>query len=263
MLLRSLRPDQCPAFDLISTADHLLVLLDYDGTLSPLTSDPSAAAILPEARESLERLERTPCVTAGVLSGRSLTDLVPRVGVPGIVYGGNHGNEIRGRGLDFVEPCAVSSMPFLRAALSLLAGQLDGMPHIRIQDKGMTATIRTKGANEEERRKAAHLVRRLLPERFQVVDARDELEIVPYNRWNKGTAAKWIRAKLGLERSLVIFAGDDVSDEEAFRELPGEVTVKVGGGPTAASYAAESPHAVAEFLALLTTRPGRLATCPH
>ena len=36
--------------------------------------------------------------------GRGLADLEAKVAVPGLVYAGNHGLEIKGEGMDFVHP---------------------------------------------------------------------------------------------------------------------------------------------------------------
>ena len=51
--------------------------------------------------------------------------------------------------------------------------------------------------------------------------------------------------------TAVLFAGDDVTDEDAFAALSpadGDVTVKVGDGETAAGLRVGSPAEVAELL---------------
>ena len=69
-----------------------MVFLDFDGTLSPIVSDPGAAALVVGAAQALE-LVAAVCPVA-ILSGRDLADIRDRVGVPGIWYAGSHGFEL-------------------------------------------------------------------------------------------------------------------------------------------------------------------------
>jgi len=77
-------------------------------------------------------------------------------------------------------------------------------------------------------------------------------DFVPRVGWDKGMAARWIarraRAELGGPPA-VLYAGDDTTDEAAFRRLRrSAVTIRVGGGSTAAEFALRS---VADVHALL------------
>ena len=66
--------------------------LDFDGTLSEFALSPSDAVIAPDALPPLVRLARSLPLTA-VVSGRAAQDVAARVGIPTIVYVGNHGAE--------------------------------------------------------------------------------------------------------------------------------------------------------------------------
>merc|ERR1719461_925084 len=72
----------------------LALLLDYDGTLSPIAPHPDLATIPPETKKVLERLSNMPDVFVAVISGRSVTNVKEMVGIEGITYAGNHGLEI-------------------------------------------------------------------------------------------------------------------------------------------------------------------------
>jgi len=48
----------------------LLLLTDYDGTLTPLVADPEEAWLPREVRDDLRLLARSPWVCLGILSGR-------------------------------------------------------------------------------------------------------------------------------------------------------------------------------------------------
>jgi trehalose-phosphatase len=71
----------------------LLVVSDFDGTLSRIVDDPWGATILPLGRRALRTLAGLPGVHVAVLSGRSAADVAARVRVGGVTYLGNHGME--------------------------------------------------------------------------------------------------------------------------------------------------------------------------
>ncbi|CRK51215.1 putative enzyme [Rhodococcus sp. RD6.2] len=70
------------------------VVLDFDGTLADIVSDPAAAALADGVAAALARLAAD--VTVAVISGRDLGDVRARVGVPGLWYAGGHGVDIVG-----------------------------------------------------------------------------------------------------------------------------------------------------------------------
>merc|ERR1719228_1572037 len=72
----------------------LSLLLDYDGTLSPIAPHPDLATIPPETKKVLERLANMPDVFVGIISGRGVNNVKEMVGIEGITYAGNHGLEI-------------------------------------------------------------------------------------------------------------------------------------------------------------------------
>jgi len=262
MFVRSLKLSLKGVTKRVATAPHLLVLLDFDGTLAPFEADPSAARVSAPAREWLNELARCPRATVGIISGRSLADLVARVDLDGLVYAGNYGNEIRGRGLSFVEPFAFLLEPALKRLLTDLSARLSGFPEVRLEDKRRTAAVHMRGANADEAARAAAIVWSVVNAcpQFRCRRSRDCFDILPRNGWHKGSTVRWIRRELDLADALVVYVGDDDSDEDAFSALPGQITIKVGAPPTQASYVADSPVEVWAFLARLT---GALASLPQ
>jgi trehalose 6-phosphate phosphatase len=71
----------------------LLVVTDFDGTVSRISNDPWGASILPLGRRALRALAGLPKVHVVVLSGRTARDAAARVRVGGVTYLGNHGME--------------------------------------------------------------------------------------------------------------------------------------------------------------------------
>ncbi|WBL19147.1 trehalose-phosphatase [Citricoccus sp. NR2] len=71
-------------------------------------------------------------------------------------------------------------------------------------------------------------------------------------RVDKGVGLAWLREQTGAD--VVVFVGDDVTDEHAFTTLKtSDVGIKVGDGTTAARFRVDSLEDVTEFLTLVAT----------
>ena len=107
----------------ITSARESMLFLDYDGTLSPIVSDPAAARLVDGAAEALE-LVAAVCPVA-ILSGRDLADIRSRVGIPGIWYAGSHGFELTGPDGTYHEnEAAAAFVPILERAAAELSQSL-------------------------------------------------------------------------------------------------------------------------------------------
>lgn len=78
----------------LKNSTKLALLLDYDGTLTPIVSHPDLAKIPLETRTILDRLSQNPNIFLAVISGRSAENVKHMVGLQNIVYSGNHGLEV-------------------------------------------------------------------------------------------------------------------------------------------------------------------------
>ena len=72
----------------VSDKKNLALLLDYDGTLSPLVSHPDLAVLPVEAKQILEKLSKRSNIFIAVISGRSVENVKQMVGINGITYAG-------------------------------------------------------------------------------------------------------------------------------------------------------------------------------
>jgi trehalose-phosphatase len=82
-------------------------------------------------------------------------------------------------------------------------------------------------------------------------------ELRPALAWDKGMAIHWLLHELSLEdeKVLPLYIGDDLTDEDAFRELRQRgltILVRDESRPTLAHYAVETPSEVQVFLRKLT-----------
>jgi trehalose 6-phosphate phosphatase len=188
------------------------LFLDVDGVLAPIVPRPEDARVPEETRAELRRLAARYALVA-CISGRAGTDAERLVGVPGLVYVGNHGLE------------ASPEAPRWAARLRAFLGQI-GWP--RLEDKGVTAALHYRGLPDEgaARSRLEQIAAAARAEGFRTRFGRKVLEILPPIDANKGTAVRALLAERGLHRAL--YAGDDTTDLDGFRALDGlELAVRV------------------------------------
>lgn len=80
---------------LIAGKRKFALLLDFDGTLTPLVAHPDLSELSPKANRVLNRLLHNENVEVAIISGRPMDELEAKVGKAGIIYSGCHGNEIK------------------------------------------------------------------------------------------------------------------------------------------------------------------------
>jgi len=233
-------------------ASHVLVFLDFDGTLAPIHVNPGAASMPPESRRALRALEAGPRSSVAIISGRALPDLRERVRMDEIIYAGNHGLEITGPGLHFVEPTAAERVEALEELARHLQVRLRPIPGVEVESKVLTASIHFRRASPNRLPEIHNIVQVALSpviDLFQVTQGWEVFEIRPRVNWHKGLAVRWIREALGRRNALPLYIGDDLTDEDAFRALPEGITVSVGRSKgTCAQYHLELQESVQEFL---------------
>ena len=133
----------------IDRAGKILLALDFDGTLTPIRSRPEEAVLAEPVRSLLARLAQLLRVDVMIASGRSLDDVRSRVGLPQLIYSGNHGLEIQGHGLEFVEPRARAAAGPLRELVRRAERLLANVPGVLLEPKGLTASVHYRTAPPE------------------------------------------------------------------------------------------------------------------
>ena len=246
---------------LVSGREPILLLLDFDGTLSEIAPRPEQAILCPGNKSLLCQLADRAEFVVGVISGRSLQDVEARVNVPGLVYAGNHGLEIRGLGLDYRHPDADAASRTIREASHDLELRLAGVPGAFVENKTYTLTthFRQTPPNYHDLVVSAFddITHPLVQSgSCHVTEAKMALELRPSIDWNKGRALTLIRSRLSPD-SFPIYLGDDATDEDAFDAVTssGGEGVYVGppGVDTRASWRLSSPGEVSAALVELVT----------
>ncbi len=236
----------------VERAHHLLLFLDFDGTLAPIVDQPARAGISTAARLVLTRLAARDDVTIAIMSGRRLDDVRRRTGIDGLIYAGNHGLQIAGQGLSFEHPTAFGLQSELRRLATRTSRQTAALRGVKVESKGLTASVHFRQASPTTASHLIGLLRSMVPEddrRLEIKPGRKVYEIGPRVDWHKGRAAVYILDRLAHRRGLPIAVGDDATDEDMFTALGDGITIRVDPvGPTSARYSLANPTDVREFL---------------
>src|ERR1051326_1129343 len=179
------------------------LFLDFDGTLVPIARDRATPRLDGAPRDTLRRISIKPSVVTTIISGRALDDLYSRVHIDGCIYAGNHGLEIFGPNLYFVEPVAAGLREELQRLGDTLNSQLCPIPGVSIEDKGLTISVHYRQAAEADVARVRDLVGETVSSTgsFRFRAGRKVLDIVPQTDWHKGIAAQWINRHLGAGKS--------------------------------------------------------------
>lgn len=239
---------------------QLLVASDFDGTLAPLVDRPARAALSPESRQVLVNLAaRHPRVRLAFLSGRSLADLEPRLGIglEQTILAGNHGLELRGAGLNWIHPASIAARPHLESLAAQLHQNLDHIAGVEVEDKGASLTLHYRRMLESSIPMLRTIVEGLvLPVDLRMHEGKMAFEFRPRVEWNKGSAMRRILQRLNLTDEATVFLGDDATDEDVFCELETTAITVYVGSPSDASHArfnADDPADAVRFLNVLTS----------
>lgn len=235
----------------------VLVALDFDGVIGPIVEHPDDARPTPAAAAALARLAQAPSVRLALVSGRRLADLAAVASPPpGTTLVGSHGaergvvaddGEARAEPLDLTDE-QVALLHEVTRTVTAMADDAGGW----VEHKPTAAVVHTRRIADADA--AAELERAVL----ERMDGRDGLRVLAGKRVvelsvlhaTKGEAVTALRDETAA--AAVLYAGDDVTDEDALGTLgPGDVGIKVGPGETSAGFRVADPDAVAALLTRL------------
>lgn len=238
-------------------ASRALLAFDFDGTLAPITPLSDRAAMRPRTRHLLAEVAGTwPCA---VISGRRLADLRPRFdGIPIRWFVGSHGAEGAAPmpGATRLRRSVIRWRERLRSGLAEQAG-------VWVEDKGIALAVHYRGSPRRARARGAILGVAGTLDGARVVPGKCVVDVLPASAPDKGAALAHLVEMLAPER--VLFAGDDVTDEDAFARDLGvpSTTVRVGGsGPTRARYRLDGQGAIDGLLEELLEERGCVNSGP-
>ncbi|MFH1258198.1 MAG: trehalose-phosphatase [Elusimicrobiota bacterium] len=237
----------------------LYVFLDYDGTLTPLRKTPKEAVIPKETRKLLADLSKKRKCKLAIISGRALKDLKKTVGIKNIVYSGNHGLELEGRGLKFQSPISPNFKALVGRIKNGLKEEISDIKGALIEEKGFSLSLHYRLVAKNDlpllktifRKNTASYLKR---KQIKIESGKMVWEIRPAIKWDKGKVVLWILAQQKSGRTnksiIPIYLGDDLTDEDAFKALKNKgLTVFVGKPrPSQAEYYLKNTQEVIKFL---------------
>jgi trehalose-phosphatase len=239
-----------------------LVVLDFDGTLSPIVPRPEDAAPAAGAVDAVRRLtERT---DVAVVSGRPVHELRARLGDLPVTFAGGHGAEVvnaDGTSTALVDDLAAVGA-VLEVAAEEVAVRLHGADGWQLERKDASLAVHHRRAADADRDRRLPEVLEVLrahrdsPPGFELLEGKAVVELRPAGV-DKGRALAYIADRTPERPPLVL--GDDVTDEDAFEEAErrGGASILVASRPraTVARWRLHDPDAVVAFLRALTA-PG-------
>lgn len=233
-----------PALPITSTfaarleGSPLLLLLDIDGTLSPIAPRPELAIVPPETQQILQELTELEGVHVAFVTGRAASDGRRLAGVDGAWVIGNHGME---RAQPGEQASARDDVAPFEPKVGSAATRIDRLVADRdwqgvlVENKRLTLSVHYRLAHPKIVPEVTAEITRIAEELgLRTTAGKEVLELRPPIAIDKGVAALELAEMLGAthDGASVFAAGDDRTDEDLFRALrqrqPRAVTVRVG-----------------------------------
>lgn len=213
--------DDRTVWDGIAAAPQRVLVLDFDGTLSPFVSDPAQAAPYPGVRERLAALQEAECCRLVVVTGREGSVLLDLLRLPRQpeVWGSHGGERLFPDGR--------------RESLALAAAQAQGLAaaarwarsrglEARLESKPGCLAFHLRGLPPE----AADAARDRVEAAWSATARASDLELHAFDGGlelrapgaDKGRAVRTLLAESRPE-AAVFYLGDDLTDEDAFAAL--------------------------------------------
>ncbi len=251
--------DEYTAIEHLRNGRPVAIFLDFDGTLSPIVNDPDAADMTEDMRDVVRRLAAE--YPVAIVSGRARKDVEQRVALDDLYYAGNHGFDIKGPDRSMTHKDAANARPELDDVEQHLHEQLDSIDGTFIERKPFSVAIHYRNVDASQHATVSDTVASITSgaSHLKRHDGKMVIELLPDVEWDKGHAVNWIINALNIDpaQSLVMYIGDDETDEDAFRTIHGRgLGIRVGDREIAslADYVLRDPDEVKVFLRQLKDR---------
>lgn len=221
-----------------TAAKSRLILLDYDGTLTPLASLPHLAVPSDELLLFLNALASDPKNEIVIISGRPMHSLDKWFGNIPLNLVAEHGAFYKRKHTDWLQSLPVSS-GWKPSVLQIMNQFTERCQGTFLEEKELSLAWHYRNAEKELGfLRSRELINALLEQsshlNFQIIEGHKVIE-TRARGIDKGLAAKaWIRQKT---YEFILAIGDDKTDEDLFRAIPAtQYTIRVGLTQSLAKY---------------------------
>ena len=226
---------------------------DLDGTLAPISDDPSAGALSEGIRQSLATLINLTNGAVVVLTGRGFMDASKILAPLDVPVVGSHGWEYDHRfGGSGSHPLSSNALHQALSPLETFAAEAK----LKLEQKPGSIAIHYRHAPEqgEIARQTVENVANQMPG-LRAIHGKMVSEIAIASV-NKGTALAHLMHRPEFAGRIPIMIGDDVTDEDGFEAAQrlGGSGIKIGAGPTQAMYRAQTIGSFHQWLAHLLAK---------
>ncbi|PKA58064.1 putative trehalose-phosphate phosphatase 6 [Apostasia shenzhenica] len=262
-------PSALTMFDEIASSlegKQIVVFLDYDGTLSPITDDPDRAFMSDSMRDAVRDVARH--FATAIVSGRRRDKVYNFVRLAELYYAGSHGMDIKApaKGPSFMKSNgkavlfqpARKYLPMIDRVYKALTETTKSIPGAKVENNKFCLSVHFRCVEEKKWSVLADQVKSVLRDfpKLKLTLGRKVLEIRPTIKWDKGKALEFLLEALGFANCndiLPVYIGDDRTDEDAFKVLKNRgqgIGILVSKFPkeTNASYSLQEPSEVMDFL---------------
>jgi len=237
------------------SAKKRLIMLDYDGVLTPFSDYPKAAKPSRETLDLLKKLAGDPRNDVVIVSGRDKKTLDEWFGYLCIGLVAEHGVWIKEEKKDWVITRPLNT-GWKTKVHSILEGYVDRVPGSFIEEKEYSLAWHYRKADPE----LASVKAKELTDNLTSLTASIDLQVLQGSKVievrnlgvNKGSAATRFYSKEAYD--YVMAVGDDRTDEDMFKALPKTAcTIKVGMQPSHARYNLRNYKEIQKLLEAIAT----------
>jgi trehalose 6-phosphate synthase/phosphatase len=236
-------------------SEKRLFLIDYDGTLTPITRFPEMAFLNTQTEEVLRNILSDKNNTVAIISGRERKFIENQFTGMDVILVTEHGYFIKYPKEDWMSNIDVT-LKWKKKILPILNHYVDRCSGSMIEEKHASLAWHYRNADEEI---AALRINELKDDLAEILKEEPKLQLLEGEKvlevksivYDKGTAA----LKLICDGSydFIMAIGDDRTDEDLFRVIPKDgITVKVGNKPSRAKYNIRNQAQIYKILSLFT-----------
>lgn len=230
-------------------AQSTAMFLDFDGTLVDFAVQPDLVEMPDGTLAAITALYEALGGAIAVVSGREIADIDRFLSPLNLPVAGVHG--LHRRGHDGVLHSVNSDAREVAEIVSRLRRFVDSNDGLQLEQKAGSVALHFRASPHLEA-ECHEVMERVTGDlvQYQLLRGKMVIEAKP-SCYNKGLAIKAFMAEAPFVGRSPFFAGDDVTDEDAFCFVNecGGISVKVGPGETKAKFRAQSIGEFGDWLA--------------